>query len=73
MNAFAKVWSAILPLHWFATLDLIAKGRTEIVVGRGSFGEAYPLFSLQTGDPISYLRWTCLDRSSAFETSSLRS
>jgi len=28
----------------FATLDLIAKGRAEIVVGRGSFGEAYPLF-----------------------------
>ena len=31
----------------FATLDLIAKGRAEIVVGRGSFGEAYPLFGLQ--------------------------
>ncbi|MDI4238597.1 LLM class flavin-dependent oxidoreductase [Bradyrhizobium sp. Arg237L] len=32
----------------FATLDLIAKGRAEIVVGRGSFGEAYPLFGLDT-------------------------
>jgi probable LLM family oxidoreductase len=30
----------------FATLDLIAKGRAEMVVGRGSFGEAYPLFGL---------------------------
>ncbi|RYY24922.1 MAG: LLM class flavin-dependent oxidoreductase, partial [Sphingobacteriaceae bacterium] len=28
----------------FATLDLISKGRAEIVVGRGSSVEAYPLF-----------------------------
>lgn len=35
----------------FATLDLIAKGRAEIIVGRGSFGEAYPLFGL---DPRDY-------------------
>ena len=34
----------------FATLDLIAKGRAEIVVGRGSFNEAYPLFGLQRAD-----------------------
>jgi probable LLM family oxidoreductase len=34
----------------FATLDLISKGRTEIVVGRGSFGEAYPLFGFALGD-----------------------
>jgi probable LLM family oxidoreductase len=32
----------------FATLDLIARGRAEIVVGRGSFGEAFPLFGLDT-------------------------
>ena len=32
----------------FATLDLISRGRTEIVVGRGSFGEAFPLFGLDT-------------------------
>lgn len=32
----------------FATLDLISRGRAEIVVGRGSFGEAYPLFGLDT-------------------------
>jgi probable LLM family oxidoreductase len=34
----------------FATLDLISKGRAEIVVGRGSFGEAYPLFGLRMED-----------------------
>lgn len=28
----------------FATLDLISNGRAEIVVGRGSFIESYPLF-----------------------------
>lgn len=28
----------------FATLDLISNGRAEIVVGRGSFVESYPLF-----------------------------
>lgn len=28
----------------FATLDLISKGRTEMVVGRGSFIDAFPLF-----------------------------
>jgi alkanesulfonate monooxygenase SsuD/methylene tetrahydromethanopterin reductase-like flavin-dependent oxidoreductase (luciferase family) len=32
----------------FATLDLIAKGRAELIVGRGSFGEAFPLFGLDT-------------------------
>ncbi|MCP9745680.1 LLM class flavin-dependent oxidoreductase [Lacihabitans sp. CS3-21] len=30
----------------FATLDLISNGRAEMVVGRGSFTEAYPLFGL---------------------------
>lgn len=35
----------------FATLDLISRGRAEIVVGRGSFGEAFPLFGL---DPHHY-------------------
>ena len=34
----------------FATLDLISKGRAEIVVGRGSFVEAFPLFGLQLAD-----------------------
>src|SRR5450432_602742 len=31
----------------FATLDLLSNGRAEIVVGRGSFTEAYPLFGLE--------------------------
>jgi probable LLM family oxidoreductase len=30
----------------FATLDLISKGRAEMVVGRGSFTESFPLFGL---------------------------
>ncbi|MFA5956536.1 Atu2307/SP_0267 family LLM class monooxygenase [Hyphomicrobium sp.] len=34
----------------FATLDLISKGRAELVVGRGSFGEAYPLFGMRFED-----------------------
>lgn len=34
----------------FATLDLISRGRAEIVAGRGSFVEAYPLFGLNTED-----------------------
>lgn len=34
----------------FATLDLISKGRGEMVVGRGSFIEAFPLFGLNLQD-----------------------
>lgn len=34
----------------FATLDLISNGRAEIVVGRGSFTEAFPLFGLNLQD-----------------------
>src|ERR1700675_1614773 len=34
----------------FATLDLISHGRAEIVAGRGSFVEAYPLFGLRLED-----------------------
>lgn len=34
----------------FATLDLISRGRAELVVGRGSFGEAYPLFGFRRED-----------------------
>src|SRR5580698_8511049 len=34
----------------FATLDLISQGRAEIVVGRGSFVESFPLFGLQLED-----------------------
>ncbi len=34
----------------FATLDLISQGRAEMVVGRGSFTEAFPLFGLSLQD-----------------------
>lgn len=34
----------------FATLDLISGGRIEMVVGRGSFIEAFPLFGLKLDD-----------------------
>ena len=34
----------------FATLDLVSNGRAEIVAGRGSFTEAYPLFGLKMQD-----------------------
>jgi probable LLM family oxidoreductase len=34
----------------FATLDLISKGRAELVVGRGSATEAYPLFGFNLND-----------------------
>ena len=34
----------------FATLDLISNGRAEMVVGRGSFTESFPLFGLQLKD-----------------------
>lgn len=34
----------------FATLDLISGGRAEMVVGRGSFTEAFPLFGYNLSD-----------------------
>jgi probable LLM family oxidoreductase len=34
----------------FATLDLISRGRAEIIVGRGSFIESYPLFGFDLKD-----------------------
>ncbi|HEY6194144.1 MAG TPA: LLM class flavin-dependent oxidoreductase [Candidatus Eisenbacteria bacterium] len=34
----------------FATLDLLSQGRAEMVVGRGSFIEAFPLFGLELDD-----------------------
>lgn len=34
----------------FATIDLISKGRAEMVVGRGSFIESFPLFGLDLKD-----------------------
>jgi probable LLM family oxidoreductase len=34
----------------FATLDLLSQGRAEMIVGRGSFVEAFPLFGLRLED-----------------------
>lgn len=34
----------------FATLDLISKGRAEIIAGRGSFIESFPLFGYDLND-----------------------
>jgi probable LLM family oxidoreductase len=34
----------------FATVDLLSQGRAEIVAGRGSFVEAFPLFGLRLED-----------------------
>jgi len=34
----------------FATLDLLSQGRAEMIVGRGSFIEAFPLFGLPLED-----------------------
>ena len=34
----------------FATLDLLSRGRIDLVVGRGSFIEAFPLFGLSLAD-----------------------
>src|SRR5215211_2123239 len=34
----------------FATLDLLSQGRAEMVVGRGSFTDSFPLFGLRLED-----------------------
>jgi probable LLM family oxidoreductase len=53
LSSAVTVLSAADPVRVFqefATLDLISQGRAEIVVGRGSFTEAYPLFGLKLED-----------------------
>jgi probable LLM family oxidoreductase len=53
LTSAVKVLSADDPVRVFqdfATLDLISQGRAEIVVGRGSFIESFPLFGLKLGD-----------------------
>ena len=34
----------------FATLDAVSNGRAEVILGRGSFTESFPLFGLELGD-----------------------
>jgi probable LLM family oxidoreductase len=53
LSSAVTVLSAADPVRVFqefATLDLISNGRAEIVAGRGSFTEAYPLFGLHLED-----------------------
>ncbi|WP_340161893.1 LLM class flavin-dependent oxidoreductase [uncultured Hoeflea sp.] len=53
LSSAVTVLSAADPVRVFqdfATIDLISRGRTEIVVGRGSFGEAYPLYGFSMHD-----------------------
>lgn len=53
LTSAVTVLSAVDPVRLFqefATLDLISKGRAEMVVGRGSFIEAFPLFGLSLED-----------------------
>ena len=53
LSSAVTVLSAADPVRVFqnfATLDLISKGRAEMVVGRGSFTEAFPLFGLNLQD-----------------------
>src|SRR6202453_3020823 len=53
LSSAVTVLSAADPVRvfqQFATLDLISRGRAEMVVGRGSFIEAFPLFGLELED-----------------------
>ena len=53
LTSAVTVLSAANPVRVFqsfATLDLISQGRAEMVVGRGSFTEAYPLFGFSLYD-----------------------
>jgi probable LLM family oxidoreductase len=53
LTSAVAVLSAADPVRLFqefATLDLISQGRAEMVVGRGSFIEAFPLFGLNLED-----------------------
>src|SRR3954452_14659288 len=53
LTSAVTVLSAVDPVRVFesfATLDLLSGGRAEMVVGRGSFVEAFPLFGLRLED-----------------------
>ncbi|MEO1389048.1 MAG: LLM class flavin-dependent oxidoreductase [Cyanobacteria bacterium J06634_6] len=53
LSSAVTVLSAADPVRVFqnfATLDLVSQGRAEMVVGRGSFTEAFPLFGLNLQD-----------------------
>ncbi|MGL4630009.1 MAG: Atu2307/SP_0267 family LLM class monooxygenase [Leadbetterella sp.] len=53
LSSAVTVLSAADPVRVFqnfATLDLISQGRAEMIVGRGSFIDAFPLFGLRLED-----------------------
>jgi probable LLM family oxidoreductase len=53
LTSAVAVLSAIDPVRLFqqfATLDLLSQGRAEMIVGRGSFIDAFPLFGLRLED-----------------------
>ncbi|MGL6128259.1 LLM class flavin-dependent oxidoreductase, partial [Chryseobacterium artocarpi] len=53
LTSAVTVLSAADPVRVFqeyATLDIMSKGRAEIVAGRGSFIDAFPLFGFNTKD-----------------------
>lgn len=53
LSSAVTVLSAADPVRVFqefGTLDLLSRGRAEMVVGRGSFIEAFPLFGLRLKD-----------------------
>src|SRR5437764_3606491 len=53
LTSAVSVLSAADPVRLFqefATLDLLSHGRAEMVVGRGSFIESFPLFGLKVED-----------------------
>ena len=53
LGSAVAVLSAVDPVRLFqnySTLDLISSGRAEMVVGRGSFSESFPLFGFQFED-----------------------
>src|SRR5215467_9394636 len=53
LTSAVTVLSAADPVRLFqefATVDLLSNGRAEMVVGRGSFIEAFPLFGYQLED-----------------------
>ena len=53
LTSAVSVLSAIDPVRLFqqfATVDLLSNGRAELVVGRGSFVDAFPLFGLSLED-----------------------
>ena len=53
LTSAVTVLSAADPVRVFqnyATLDLVSQGRAEMVVGRGSFTESFPLFGLNLHD-----------------------